>query len=289
MNVGNLREAERCRRQVELLLLQSPIKPPLYAGAAHQHVYAYVLLDNISGLRHAIVEMEAVSKSQPSLAPFVPFTRGAHARACGNHADALKWFDHTLSVVKPGEHPIWPWAASGRVHALVGLERYSEAREYATTALVTADEIGLGIMRQHIEVALATAEAKLGDFAAACARLDAAAAAREALGMGPASLGLVYEARARTALWMKDATAFDCYARKCATQYRLAQADPALIAKYERLMREARALELLQNPELAAEVAPVSSDTEDTTIVPDSATEALFLDPPAIASLHVRS
>jgi hypothetical protein len=289
MNVGNLREAERCRRQVELLLLQSPIKPPLYAGAAHQHVYAYVLLDNISGLRHAIVEMEAVSKSQPSLAPFVPFTRGAHARACGNHADALKWFDQTLSVVRPGEHPIWPWAASGRVHALVGLERYSEARDYAMGALVTADEIGLGIMRQHIEVALATAEAKLGDFAAACARLDAAAAAREALGMGPASLGLVYEARARTALWMNDAVGFDCYARKCATQYRLAQADPALIAKYERLMREARALELLQNPELAAEVAPLSSDTEDTTIVPETATEALFTDPPARPSLHLRS
>ena len=65
------RQADRCRKQIELLRLQSPVKPPLSAGAVHQHVFAFSLSDNLTGMRHAVPEMEALSRSHPGLAPFV--------------------------------------------------------------------------------------------------------------------------------------------------------------------------------------------------------------------------
>jgi tetratricopeptide (TPR) repeat protein len=248
--IGNLREAERCRKQIELLLLRSPVRPPLYAGAVHQHVYAYAMVESLSGMRQAAIEIEALARSHPTLGPFVPFTRGLHARACGDYAAALALFDETLARVEPGKHPLWPWAVAGRTAALVGLERYAEACAFGRQSVATGQALGLGVMRHHMDVALALAEAKFGDFASACERLELVSAARESLDMGGVSAGWVFEARARVALWMGDRAAFTHFAERCAERYRQAGGDPALAARYERLLQEARALQMLPGPSL---------------------------------------
>jgi hypothetical protein len=236
--VGNNREAEHCRKQIELLLLKSPIKPPLYAGSAHQHVYAYVMSDNVTGLRQVLAEMEELARAQPTLAPYVPFTRASHARACGNYAKALSDYDETLVQIRAGDHPLWAWAVSGRTAALLGLDRAREAREYAAGALKTARSLGLGLLRQHIEIHLALAEAKLGGLRLARERLDAISVERERLGIGGASIGWLYEVRARVAMWMRDSAEFSACVEKCGLYYLVD--DPGLVAKYERLLQDAR-------------------------------------------------
>jgi hypothetical protein len=240
LTLGNLRQAERYRKQIELTLLQSPVKPPLSAGAVHQHLFVFALADNPNGMRLAIPELETLATVHPGLRPFVPFARAEHARICGNHEDALLWIDRMREQVKPGEHPLWPWATSTWLGSLIELERYADARVFALRELETAERVGLEVMRDHIEVPLALAEAKLGDFESACARLDRIIPERLGSGMQGVVVGWAYEARARVALWMDDLTAFEAHAQLCAQQYKKSGGEPALAAKYERLMQEAR-------------------------------------------------
>jgi hypothetical protein len=263
--VGNNREAEHCRQQIELLLLKSPIKPPLYAGSAHQQVYAYVMSDNVIGLRQVLPEMEALARSQPTFKPYVPFTRASHARACGNFAEALQFYDESLEQLRAGDHPLWAWAVSGRIAALLGLERTREARAYAERELETARAIGLGLLRQHVEIHLALAEAKLGGFRLARERLDAISAERERLGIGGASMGWLYEVRARVAMWTRDSAEFALCIEKCGLYYRVD--DPGLVAKYERLLQDARNYGLVAQPKQRAQTVASEDSSVAATIV----------------------
>jgi tetratricopeptide (TPR) repeat protein len=263
--IGNLWQAERCRKQIELRMLESPVKPQLSAGAVHQHVFAFSMSDHLTGMRRAIPEMEALARAHPTFMPFVPFTRAEHARICGNYDEALVKIDEALQLITAGEHPLWPWMIGSRLTTLLTLERTQEAHAFAVRALETANSVGLEVMRDHIEIPLALIEAKLGNFASACERLDRMNARRHGLGMQGVTLGWVYEARARVALWMADNEGFVKYAQLCALQYRRAEGDPALAAKYERLMQEARTRGMLLRNEVVEAIA--SNTTIARTIV----------------------
>jgi len=252
---GNMRQAERYRRQIELTLLQSPIKPPLAAGALHEHVLMFTLAEDPNGMRQIMPELEALGAAHPGMRPFLPFARATHARLCGNYDEALEWLAQAQAMCKPGEHPLWPWVRSGWLLSLCGLGRYAEARETGLVDHAIANRIGLLIMRDHIDVPLALAEAKLGDFASACARLDAALPRRANERIGGLALGWLNEARARIALWMDDMESFERHAELCAQQYKKSGREPALAAKYERLMQEARHRGLTPRSELADAMA----------------------------------
>src|SRR4029079_14522068 len=117
-SLGNRGGAGRCRRRIELLRLQSAVKPPFAAGAVHQHIYAFSIADDVTGMRRAIPEMEAVARVQPAFWVYAPFARAELARMCGSYEEALARFDELLQALEPGEHPLWPWIAGGRVCAL---------------------------------------------------------------------------------------------------------------------------------------------------------------------------
>jgi hypothetical protein len=90
-----------------------------------------------------------------------------------------------------------------------------------------------------IERALALAEARLGDYARASARIEAVIRALGELGVTGLELGASYEARARIAIWASDEAAIEEYGRLTAKEYRHGERSP-LGARYERLMDEAR-------------------------------------------------
>jgi hypothetical protein len=77
-------------------------------------------------------------------------------------------------------------------------------------------------------------------------------------------LGWVHEARARIALWMNDLATFDRHAQLCAQQYKKSGGEPALAAKYERLMQEARKHGVELRPELT-DALVVTHTTHDRT------------------------
>jgi len=240
LSMGNLRQAERHRRQIELTRLQSPIKPPLAAAAVFQHVFAFSMSDNPNGMRTAIPELEALARSQPGIRPFVPFARAEHARICGDYEEALAWVERGLAQVRPGEHPVWQWLVTSSLFTLFAQGRYQEAHAIALPALETAASLGLVVLRGNIDVPLALIEAKLGDPTRGCARLEHMIELRRARGMQGLALGMLHEMRARIAIWTKDTDAFETHARICAQHFRKSGGEPALAAKYERLLQEAR-------------------------------------------------
>ena len=109
----------------------------------------------------------------------------------------------------------------------------------ALAALEICEKLEIRTFANDIVRMLALAEAKLGDYASAGARLDRLIADQTALGVTGLRIGVTYEARAEVALWADDARGFDTYARLTAREYRRGAGCP-LSSRYERLTREAR-------------------------------------------------
>jgi hypothetical protein len=111
---------------------------------------------------------------------------------------------------------------------------------------------------------LAVAEAKQGNNADAVVIADSAIEAFKGFSKTGLSLGLAYETRARVALLMNDRETFLSYAILCAEQYKVGH-NPALTAKYEKLMQEARQAKVGIPGELA-EAAGLSALSGDTVL-----------------------
>lgn len=256
--IGNGREAERWRKALELARVQSPVKPVLAIGAAHQYVYVASLADDLPALRHLAHELEVVAVLHPPLRSYAAYARAESTRVTGNHEETLRMLDELLAGMPPGTRPLWPWAVGTRLNALVELARYDEAKVAGREALAIAEHIQLDILKDRIIIPLALAEARLGDTRQACSRLDEVIGWRAHDADG-AAFGWCLEARARAALWMGDGPAFQRYAALCGQQYRLGGEAPALMAKHERLLQEGRQRGMI--PVGAAAYATVQNDT----------------------------
>jgi hypothetical protein len=128
---------------------------------------------------------------------------------------------------------------AAHVEALVGLERHEQARAAGESALALCRTLEIGIASLGIARALALAEAKLGAFDEAVARLEGVIQDQLALGVTGLHLGATYEARARVAIWRHDASGVEKFTRLTAREYRHGEGSP-LGARYERLMHEAQ-------------------------------------------------
>jgi hypothetical protein len=263
--LGNHQKAERCRKQVELLLLQSPIKPSLSAGAVHQHLFTFSMADDLTGMSRSIPEMEALSRTHPTMFPFVMFARAEQARICGDFEAALAQLDRFS--VEPGEHPLWPCLAGARLRSLLALGRVHEAHALGLREYERAEAVGLQIMKDYIILPLALCEAELGDYATAQKRVDEMIAGRLAANVQGVALGWAYEARARIAAFMHDTAGFEHYAQLCAQQFRKSEGDPALAAKYERLMLEARTRGLTLHTDVADALAAQTTFARTSSIL----------------------
>lgn len=238
--IGHARESDRSRKRIELMLLQSPVKPPLAAGAAQQHVYNASICEDVTGLRDCIHEMTRIVALQPTLRPFLEFARAEHARVCGDPLQAVEIFGALGRVLVAGDYPLWAIFVGGWVTTLADLERYDDAFRLGVRSVAEAERVGLVEMKDFIEAPLGLVEEKLGRPAQARARLDAVIESRETGGFVGVPIGWAYEARARLALWQRDEATFEKFGLLCRQQYRKTGGNPALAAKYERLMQEAR-------------------------------------------------
>jgi hypothetical protein len=112
---------------------------------------------------------------------------------------------------------------------------------------------------------LATALAALGERASAEAMADMVNERFSKLGSRGLNVGLGVEARARVAARVGDRNGFLQYSRRCGDLYR-GTANRALIAKYERLMREARRFETIAGV-VVDRGAPLTGQTVSTHMI----------------------
>jgi hypothetical protein len=197
----------------------------------------HALAEDATGLREVRAQAEAVAQIAPTFEPHVQYVRAEQARLLGSHAEALAIVEGALAETSAGDRAIWPALAGAKVAALTALGRTCEAIEEGRRLLESGQRAGLVRACDFIEVPMALAQARDKDFDSAVARLDRVIVCAEALGTEGVRIGHMHEARAYVAAWMGDELGFAAHAHKCALQYKKSGGDPALLAKYEQLVR----------------------------------------------------
>jgi hypothetical protein len=138
---------------------------------------------------------------------------------------------------------------------MFGLGRFEEVRDRGRAALEASLEIGLDVLQDHIELPVALSEAKLGEHASACERLDRIIEKHHKMETDGLPIGWAYEERARIALWCGDQPGFEHFAERCRKHYKKSGGNRAVAAKYERLIQEGRHFGLVFSPGLATSIA----------------------------------
>jgi hypothetical protein len=220
---GNVREAERYKRQIELLQIQSSSR---VFGEQHllpgRHVLseltAHALSDDLTRVKQSTDAIEPLARVHKGWEPVLHYGRGEYHRIRGDYLGALQELESALQHMQPGCHQIWPYVSGARIRALYELGRVEEARTRAEEDLRVAGQIELGYLQCYIQMPFALVQARLGDYAGGAATADQVIGCFEALGSTGLNLALAYETRARVESGADDRAAFENFTALSAKQ-----------------------------------------------------------------------
>jgi len=201
---------------------------------------AHLYCENPEGMRRVLDQIEPLSRSCPRWVPTAEVGRALHRGLLGDRQGALDGLERVLEEVRPGEHLDWGVAATCRVAMLITLSRADEAAEAGLEYLETCLRERLHPTHRMLMRVVADALVTAGRADHAVVLAERCIAEHLASGAHGMILGMAYETRARIALALGDAEGFRTFAERCGLEYRLRR-NPALSAKYQRLVDEARA------------------------------------------------
>ena len=254
---GDAAGARSCQDQLDRLSTRHAYAP-YGGGSAFFEAQAFALTGDLMGLKQSIEAITLiVEKQYPDWTPFLQVATGDYHRLRGEHERALQAYDWALAAVEPGVHPAWMPASAARSETLLALGREEEALASTQRALERAVAVELGLLAEvELERVLALCESRIGQTAIAGERLERALERMTERGVQGVRIGVLYESRARVAIAAQDAELFASFAAKAAEVYRAGR-NPALVAKYERLIEAARTTEIALSAELthAAEIS----------------------------------
>ncbi|MGH7435767.1 MAG: protein kinase domain-containing protein, partial [Polyangiaceae bacterium] len=245
LHVGDASEAERYRKEAEVLALQT-LDPQMFNATLPLELGAHALSGDLTGVQQLMARIRPLAQTSTGWRAYSELAEGYFQLLRADLEAARAAFERCIVLVAPDASGVsriqtaWPVAVACLVETLVELGRHTEARDRADAALRTCATVGMDFLSHEVARALALAEAKLGAHDAAAARLEAVIEARKQLGVAGPGLGAVYEARARIAIWAGDEVALEKYAGLTAAEYRHGRGS-TLGARWERLMAEARA------------------------------------------------
>jgi hypothetical protein len=147
-----------------------------------------------------------------------------------------------FDLARPNRHWCYVWLAAAQVGLLTELDRVEEAIDVGRRHVEVCGREGLLRADQGLRVALALSLTRTGRAAEALPLIESAIASLEAPGRSAIVLGVAYEARARIALAMDDAIAFERAAKCCAREYGRGK-NATLAARFSRLMEDANRIE----------------------------------------------
>lgn len=252
---GDLAGAEHYRKQAELVALHGNLRA-MFTMTLTAELIAHARAGDLSGIREAAQTIAALAARFPGWLGHHHLADGYFEQCRGRFDAARAAFERGLAVSEPDANDphrcagAWLWLEGAHIETLLALDRADEARKRGLDVLARAAEHEAGVTTFVVRRALALAEATLGEYATACARLEEVIVDLRALDIQGLELGCTYEARARIAIWAADMPSVEHYARLTAQEYRHGQNSP-LGARYERLMDEARRSGVTALPELA--------------------------------------
>ncbi len=257
---GDTQRAEQIKKRVELLQIQN--NPAQFFEGTHMlwEASAYALADDLLGVKQILTGIEKMADVFPTWWPILQYVRGEYQRIRGDYASADSEFEQALKATAPGQHVVWAHAAAAHVKALFELGCLQEAKTLGLQYLEAAEEEGLSYESAYIKMSLALVEAARNEHENAIRYSMEAIDKFKQYGTTGLSLGLAYETRARVAVITEDDQDFATFAQLCAKQYQTGD-NPALTAKYEKLIQEARFAEFSISSDLAT-VAKLDDYTE---------------------------
>jgi hypothetical protein len=254
LHKGDLANAERYRKQAELLALHGNQKQ-MFTSTLVAELVAHANAEDLAGIRESSQAIEAQAARFYGWVAFKHLADGYFELVRGDFSAAAVALERGLSLARPDAADpkratgAWPRLEAAYIEALVQTGRAEEARACGVRALEQCEALGIGVACYMVRRALALAEAKLGDFAGASARLERVIDELKAFDIAGLELGATYEMRARVAIWASDREAAERFGRLTAQEYRYGQDSP-LGARYERLWDEARVAGVTALPEL---------------------------------------
>ncbi len=259
---GDSDKAEECKRRVEVLRIQNSPAQHFENTNLLPELLAYTQADDLVRVKRVIEDIEPAAERFRTWRPILHFARGEYQRIRGDYRGALTEVKQGLSLAAPGRHVIWQHLIVSQLKVLCGLERYSEGKKVAEQSCAAAETENLHNEAVHFRMPLALIDASLGEYENAVKNADAAVAHLRDLRATGLNLGNAYEVRAHVAILMNDHEAFSTYAELCAEQFRAGH-NPALTAKYEKLMQLARRLRLGVSDTLAHAADLPAYDTQN--------------------------
>ena len=236
--LGAMEEAERCRRQGELLRIANRPHEHYSAGAITAELYHYSATDDLLGVKRVVDELQSVAARFPGWQPALLLARGEYSRLRGHDGDALAHFEAALALCAPGRCGIWLAAAQAALGGLVTLGRLEQACALGRSWLKAAETADLRESAHGLLQGLAIVEARLGQGESATEHAERALRWVETLEASGTQAGVAHETRARVALLLGNRADFERYLALCARHFR-AGSHPGLWARFERLLRDA--------------------------------------------------
>lgn len=212
---GAEKRAEASRRKRDLARVdRSDVERQIESGLVMESV-AYVILGDLMALKRLMPEMDERAERWPAWRPYALIVSGTYHAIRGDLAKGLELCQQALGLVSAGEHGAWILAVNRVARLLVQLGRVSESRDLCRDALAEcAARPQLAPYVDLLEMALAVAEARLGDGASAVRRADDVVARAEKRPMAGILTMEIHAERAQVAQVLKDEAAFETAAKK---------------------------------------------------------------------------
>lgn len=237
---GRYREAQRYRRERELLALQSESSDQHLHMSLLREQQAADICGDLLELTRCGAELRERAERFPGWRPWLTLNEARGCAVSGNYAQALKVADAALAEIEPYSHGAWLHLVASKGEAHLELGEPAEAIAVTRDALDRAAKLGAKLYTtgQRLRSIIAVAQVALGEAEAGCAELHRLI---EETAVNPGAQSLVHgrmcEMRCNVALTLNDEPTFTEYLGRLTTLY---GQHPGLRARYERLQRRAR-------------------------------------------------
>jgi hypothetical protein len=259
---GDWEGAEAHRRRAELLALEHRMGA-MFMNLAEE-LEAHARADDLTGVRVMRERITETATRLPGWRALQYVADAEYHRLCGEpeHALAVVAEARAHFAAQPYESRFMLETVAIEVEVLLGLGRGEDALNTGLHALALCNERNRSHLGRQVSGCVAMAEAKLGRYEQARARMHAVLEAQRALGVRGLLLGRTYERLARIAIAEGNPQAFAEAATETAEHYRAGH-NSMLSVLYERLVEDARLAGVL----LAASGGGVEADVEGSALL----------------------
>jgi tetratricopeptide (TPR) repeat protein len=270
LNLGDTTAAQKSTRRAELLQLQDDTESHYLGTSAAYQLLAAISTADVLAVKSAADLVTIMAQSYPGWRAMSRVGQSWYRYLLGDLEGALDMVLAGFEITGPGRQVAWGMLAAQHVKLLRELGRPEESLACAETYVEVSHAQELTGTQRYILAETARTYAALGRHAEALAMIDPLLQLIESSGSRGLALGTFYETRARIAISMADRAAFEQYAELCAHEYKRGN-NPALSAKFARLMEQAQKSSLVPGPASVPNELrpPIEAEQEeaDNTIV----------------------